>query len=199
MLFAILAVMLLPLLTSAHTFSYRLDPHAEDCFYDDISRAGLRFYAHFAVLEGTVQDVDLVIYAPGDKIVYETYATKERRILFTTEDAGTYRLCFSNRMSTQSTKVIALTVHIGDPLLSEAGSKAIGVVESSILRITEGLKSIKQEQEYLRVRERVHRDTAEDTNSRILWWGLLEIVLLVAMAGWQLLHLRRLVSKERRV
>lgn len=50
--------------------------------------------------------------------------------------------------------------------------------------------SVKDEQEYIVVRERTHRNTAESTNSRVKWWSVLQAVVIFAVVAWQVYYLK---------
>ena len=69
-------------------------------------------------------------------------------------------------------------------------------IERSIMRLSEGLAQIQNEQKNLRMRERAHRDLAELTNTRVLWWSIFEVGVLVAMSIWQVFYLRRFFEKK---
>jgi p24 family protein beta-1 len=64
-------------------------------------------------------------------------------------------------------------------------------LENSILLLSDGLHSVEEEQEYMKLRESVHRDTAESTNSRVMWYSLLEVWVLIALNVFQLYYLKR--------
>lgn len=63
-------------------------------------------------------------------------------------------------------------------------------IEREIRDFANGLKTIKDEQEYIVVRERRHRNTAESTNSRVKWWSIFQAIVLFAMVGWQVYYLK---------
>ena len=53
-----------------------------------------------------------------------------------------------------------------------------------------GLQSVKDEQEYIVLRERVHRNTAESTNDRVKWWSIIQAIVLFAVVAWQIYYLK---------
>jgi p24 family protein beta-1 len=63
-------------------------------------------------------------------------------------------------------------------------------VEREIRSLANGLAAVKDEQEYIVVREKVHRNTAESTNTRVKWWSILQAVVLFAVVGWQVVYLK---------
>mmetsp|Transcript_52634 Transcript_52634/g.63371 ORF Transcript_52634/g.63371 Transcript_52634/m.63371 type:complete len:225 (-) Transcript_52634:138-812(-) len=63
--------------------------------------------------------------------------------------------------------------------------------------LTEGLETMMDHQAYLRNREAVHRDLTEMTFQRVVRWTILEAVVLVAVAGGQVIYLRKFFEQRR--
>lgn len=82
--------------------------------------------------------------------------------------------------------------------------------------LSQGLGVIKHEQEYMEVRERIHRmsksvwllmwlvlitpfpsQVNDNTNSRVVWWSLFEAFLLVTMTFGQIYYLKRFFEVRR--
>ena len=66
----------------------------------------------------------------------------------------------------------------------------VAPIEREIRQLASGLQSVKDEQEYIVVRERAHRNTAESTNSRVKWWSVLQAVVLFSVVAWQVYYLK---------
>lgn len=58
-------------------------------------------------------------------------------------------------------------------------SGTIAPIEREVRNLASGLQAVKDEQEYIVVRERRHRETAESTNSRVMWWSVFQGLVLV--------------------
>jgi len=85
----------------------------------------------------------------------------------------------------------------------------VAPIEKEIRDLSHALEAVKDEQEYIVTRERLHRDSmsftlepwcwvlimshiaAESTNDRVKWWSIIQTVLLVLTCGWQVYYLRR--------
>jgi len=63
--------------------------------------------------------------------------------------------------------------------------------------LMEGLETMMDHQAYLRNREAVHRDLTERTFRRVVRWTILEAVVLMAVAGGQVLYLRKFFEQRR--
>lgn len=59
------------------------------------------------------------------------------------------------------------------------------------MRLSDELAQVKDEQSYIIVRERTHRNTAESTNSRVKWWSLFQLAVLIANGIFQVWWLKR--------
>jgi hypothetical protein len=57
--------------------------------------------------------------------------------------------------------------------------------------LSELLAQVKDEQSYILVRERTHRNTAESTNARVKWWSLFQLMILVAEGIFQVWWIKR--------
>lgn len=66
----------------------------------------------------------------------------------------------------------------------------IAPIEREIRALAGGLLSVKDEQEYISIRERTHRNTAESTNDRVKWWSVLQFIILFSVVAWQVYYLK---------
>ncbi len=74
-------------------------------------------------------------------------------------------------------------IYVGD-------DDVVAPIEREIRSLASGLTSVKDEQEYIVVRERTHRNTAESTNSRVKWWSIVQAVVLFSVVAWQVYYLK---------
>jgi hypothetical protein len=66
----------------------------------------------------------------------------------------------------------------------------VAPIEREIRSLAQSLTSVKDEQEYIVMRERNHRNTAESTNSRVKWWSVLQAIVLFSVVAWQIYYLK---------
>lgn len=79
---------------------------------------------------------------------------------------------------------------LASPLSNQASIDIVAPVEREIRALANDLKSVKDEQEYILVRERKHRNTAESTNSRVKWWSIVQSIVLFLVVAWQVYYLK---------
>jgi hypothetical protein len=63
--------------------------------------------------------------------------------------------------------------------------------------LSELLAQVKDEQQYIVMRERTHRNTAESTNSRVKWWNMFVIGIVIGESLFQVWWLRRFFEVKR--
>jgi len=65
------------------------------------------------------------------------------------------------------------------------------LIPPTVRRLSEALAQVKDEQSYIVVRERVHRNTAESTNARVKWWSIFQLAVLIGEGVFQVWWLKR--------
>jgi hypothetical protein len=57
--------------------------------------------------------------------------------------------------------------------------------------MTQLLDQVKDEQGYIVMRERTHRNTAESTNARVKWWSIFQLGIVIGQGIFQVWFLKR--------
>jgi hypothetical protein len=182
-----------------HGLTVKIDAKGEQCFYETVKTENVKMQIQFQVASGGFLDIDFKLYNPKGEIVHQVHKESEGKFTFTAVETGDYKLCFSNAMSTLTPKVVTFTVHVGDlldPQLTKIDQT--DPIVRSILRLTEGLAEIQNEQKYLRMREHNHRDLAEETNDKIFYWSIVEILVLIVTSVAQVFILKRFFKEDKR-
>lgn len=119
---------------------------------------------------------------------------------------GDYQYCFGNKMSSMTPKVVMFSMDVEETSSSKAlkdgshhdpNSADHDKLELMIKELSSGLTSVKHEQEYMTVRDRIHRQINDSTNSRVLLWACFEALLLVAITLGQVFYLKRFFEVRR--
>lgn len=114
---------------------------------------------------------------------------------FTASLDGKYTYCFSNEKWSASTKEVSFNVH-GIVYVPETEAPQ-DPLEKEVRLLSELLAQVKDEQGYIVVRERTHRNTAESTNARVKWWSVFQVGVLVGEAVFQVWWLKRFFEVKR--
>ena len=172
-------------------------PNDEDCYFEDISK-GEKMYVSFAVQSGGYLDVDIRVYGPDLRLVYEAERQREGNFQFKATASGSHKLCFGNTMSMVSGKTISFNTYTGHSLLplDAAKQSALSPLESEVMGVSERVYSVHDVAVYLKYREVRHTQTLESTKSRVLWFSLLELLALIAVSAFNILYLRQLFERS---
>ena len=104
-------------------------------------------------------------------------------------------------MSTMTPKAVMFSMDVGEaPKHAESGAavdQEHNKLEEQIKELSSALTAVKHEQEYMSVRDRIHRSINESTNSRVVLWAFFEAVVLVAMTLGQVFYLKRFFEVRR--
>ncbi|CAI4231414.1 unnamed protein product [Auanema sp. JU1783] len=185
------------LLGSSSAYFIHIDANEEQCFFERVL-TGTKMGLIFEVAEGGFLDIDVKIVSPDNKEIYKGERESSGKYTFAAHMDGVYTYCFGNKMSTMTPKAVMFTVDIVEPHAAAAPGAAPNQdaadsqkLEEMIRELSTALMSVKHEQEYMEVRERVHRSINENTNSRVVIWAIFEAVVLVSMTLGQVWYLKR--------
>jgi len=191
---------LLSLILTCNAYLITIDAHAEDCFFDRVS-SGTKMSLMFEVAEGGFLDIDVKIIGPDGKNIYAGERESNGKYTFAAHMDGVYRYCFSNKMSTMTPKVVMFTMDVGDKPAEQVDKNAEEAnqnkLEEMVNELATALKGVKHEQEYMEIRERIHRAINDNTNSRVVLWSFFEAFVLVAMTLGQVYYLKRFFEVRR--
>ncbi|CAJ0597291.1 unnamed protein product [Cylicocyclus nassatus] len=190
--------LLLTLLASTASGYYiNIDANEEQCFFDRVISA-TKIGLMFEVAEGGFLDIDVKITGPDNKIIYKGERESSGKYTFAAHMDGVYTYCFGNKMSTMTPKAVMFTIEIVEPQQQQQQGAAQNQdaadnqkLEEMVRELSTALMSVKHEQEYMEVRERVHRSINENTNSRVVLWAVFEALVLVSMTVGQIWYLKR--------
>uniref|UniRef100_A0A0N5AML7 GOLD domain-containing protein n=1 Tax=Syphacia muris TaxID=451379 RepID=A0A0N5AML7_9BILA len=196
-------VLVAVLLSSASAFFIHIDANEEQCFFDRVV-SGTKMGLMFEVVEGGFLDIDVKISGPDNKVIYNGERESSGKYTFAAHMDGVYTYCFGNQMSTMTPKVVMFTMEVVPPgtqgsenEASPDPSESSAKLEEMVRELSTALSAVKQEQEYMEVRERVHRAINENTNSRVVLWVIFEAIVLVTMTVGQVYYLKRFFEVRR--
>ncbi|CEH15347.1 related to emp24 protein precursor [Ceraceosorus bombacis] len=189
-----------------------LQPSHRECFFEDLN-PGDQMTLTYQVGGGGHLDIDTWLQDPAGNKLFALDRKDTGTYSFTAQNSGKYTYCFSNDFSTVSDKTVSFNVH-GIIYVPDDGEML--PIEREIRDLAAALQQVKDEQEYLVIRERVHRNSelvragreavtlaadtalrcfaslaAESTNSRVKWWSILQGIMLIGVCGIQVFFVKR--------
>lgn len=132
---------------------------------------------------------DFLIIDPRNRIELSLHSVDHGDETVKATVDGKYQYCFSNEKSSRADLDVSFNVH--GVIYFDSSDPNADSLDYSILRLKQLTSDVKAEQNYLVIRERTHRNTAESTNSRVKWWSLFQIVVVALNCLFQIYYLRR--------
>eukprot|EP01103_Thecamoeba_quadrilineata_P020370 TRINITY_DN86_c0_g2_i1.p1 TRINITY_DN86_c0_g2~~TRINITY_DN86_c0_g2_i1.p1 ORF type:complete len:191 (-),score=24.39 TRINITY_DN86_c0_g2_i1:31-603(-) len=174
-------------LTLSSALIITVPPKSEECLIYSFQE-NVDVNLVFQVTSGGALDIDVLVNGPDQRVLVEAYKESEGKHSFTSASAGEFRICFSNKFSHVSDKVINFLIEDSNSKLAKIDD--VGPLEKGVLQLSEAIHNIKTENKYMRLRERAHRDTTESTNARVLWLTFAETLMLISVSLYQLYYLK---------
>ncbi|CUM62655.1 uncharacterized protein PRCAT00000209001 [Priceomyces carsonii] len=199
--------MLLALLTSLLVFSqsisasaltFTLGAQEKSCFYIFTERPKTPISYYFAVQSGGSFDVDYTIINPRGEYIESGEKERQGDFVFTAEIPGEYEFCFANGMSTFAEKVVDFEVKFENEE-DEKGFKAkmpeqpnvrpiehVENMQATVDEIDQQLNNLLRTLQYYKTRNNRNQATVKSTESRIYYFSIFEVLLMVGMAFLQI-------------
>ncbi|XP_045771129.1 transmembrane emp24 domain-containing protein 2 [Maniola jurtina] len=195
----VISMILAIVVSTANCYTITVDAHAEECFFENVE-ADTKMGLTFEIAEGGFLDIDVKITGPDGTVIYRGERESSGMYTFSAPTSGRYTYCFSNQMSTMTPKVVMFNFEVGEaPHKGDDKDKEVdhNKLEEMIKELGSTLKTVKNEQEYMQVRDRIHRSINESTNSRVVMWSIFEASVLLVMTLGQVYYLKRFFEVQR--
>jgi len=186
------------LVCCSSAYFVEIDAHKEECFHEKVT-SGTKLGLTFEVAEGGFLDVDVKITGPDSKSIYSGERESNGKYTFAAHIDGTYTFCLGNKMSTMTPKVVMFNIEVGNAPsdIKEDTTEEHSKLEQMISELNVAMTGVKHEQDYMEVRERIHRAVNDNTNSRVVLWAFFESLVLVSMTLGQIYYLKRFFEVRR--
>ncbi|CCD23223.1 Emp24p NDAI_0B01890 [Naumovozyma dairenensis CBS 421] len=171
-----------------------LPAYGRRCFFEKLSK-GDEFSVSFQFGDRDPQSSnqltgDFVLYTPGRTQVLQSIVNQAHgEVTISAPDGGKFEYCFINENSNVQTKDVTFNIHgtvyvnVDDPNNES--------LDGSVRTLSKLIKEVQNEQSYIVIRERTHRNTAESTNDRVKWWSIFQVGVVVANSLFQIYYLKR--------
>lgn len=197
-----------------------LDGTTQKCFYEELPKDTL-VVGHYTAEEFDDQrnawwkHDGISIFITVDELFDNNHRIVSQkggsggRYTFTAHEAGDHKICFtpssdSGKTGWLSTSTpnggikLTLDMTIGESSAIESSDKdKLNDIQSRVKDLNSRLQDIRREQVFQREREAEFRDQSEATNSRVVRWMMIQLVILGGTCAWQLSHLRSFFIKQK--
>ncbi|KAF8521134.1 emp24/gp25L/p24 family/GOLD-domain-containing protein, partial [Gautieria morchelliformis] len=188
----------------ASALTTAIPANQRSCFYADVDKAGEKIGFYFAVQSGGSFDIDFEVKDPNEKVLLDGLRERQGDYVFTANTVGEYAFCFENDMSTLTGKLIDIDIMVESEPRREASAKPgqisehTSALEESIYKLSAMLQNIRRTQKHFHTRERRGFSVVESTQSRIFWYGVLETLVIIGMAVFQVYILQTFFTRTGR-
>ncbi|XBW36541.1 hypothetical protein QEN19_002117 [Hanseniaspora menglaensis] len=188
-----ITLFLVSLFSVAKAHTVLLPAHGRRCFFENLSQ-GDEFSVSFQFGDRSPSSTeqlngDFLIYGPNDQIISEQYESEHGETTITARSAGKYTYCFLNERSSIDTKDV--TFNIYGVIYVDLDNPNTDSLDASVRQLSKLVHEVKNEQSYIVIRERTHRNTAESTNSRVKYWSIFQLIVVIANSVFQIYYLKR--------
>ncbi|KAI3993126.1 hypothetical protein MKX01_009869 [Papaver californicum] len=186
----------------SHISSLSVTVNDMECVYEYVLYEGDTISGNFVVVDHDIfwssdhPGIDFTVTSPGGNVVNSLKGTSGDKFEFKAPRAGMYKFCFHNPYSTPET--VSFYIHVGH-IPNEhdlAKDEHLDPINVKIAELREALESVTAEQKYLKARDSRHRHTNESTRRRVVFYTILEYLVLCLASGLQVMFIRRLFSKS---
>ncbi|KAK2612361.1 emp24p/erv25p-related protein [Conoideocrella luteorostrata] len=211
---------LLSLASAAQALYFYVDGANPKCFFEELPKDTL-VVGHYSAEEhddrvnAWQQHSGISIYISVDEVfdndhrIVSQRGSSSGRFTFTAHESGDHKICFvpsstSGRSSWLSARSpnggikMRLDLVIGETGSIESSDKdKLQDIASRVKDLNARLNDIRREQVFQREREADFRDQSEATNSRVIRWIIIQLVIIGITCAWQLSHLRSFFIKQK--
>ncbi|CAJ1059018.1 transmembrane emp24 domain-containing protein 11 [Xyrichtys novacula] len=140
--------------------------------------------------------VTATVRDPNHEVLMKKRFGKFGKLTFTAHASGLHYLCFqtnSTRFSVFAGEKLKLhlDVQMGEHTIGHENTKDnMALLENSLRHLIDQMTYISKQQEYQREKEEVFRQISEETNSKVLWWAVVQTSILLSVGFWQMKRLK---------
>lgn len=203
-------------LTQGTALTFTLSPNEKQCFYTFNTKLNSNVGYYFAVQAGGSFDINYTIKAPNQQTIVKEDKQRQGDYLFNADQIGEYEFCFDNEMSTFAEKVVDFEIKLEDDdddinnndidgnkvkaNLPNAPTEntAVEGMQLSVAKIERKLTLLENTLNYYKTRNNRNQSTVKSTESRIFWFSLFDLGLMIIMGVFQIAVVKYFFQGSRR-
>ena len=188
--------LLLLLFPLAIGFGFTVAAGEKECFHEHASASdhvqgqwNVKPPATGFAVKVTSPTGDLVYSEELQQGSFDYYATAE----------GAYMICFSNGKASQAPAQVTAKITVGDPpdLIQLAKTEHLSPIEERIKNLHESMNAVRDLQDQMREQDEQQSKMTRSTRSWLLYFTLIEAIVLVGVTAWQNLYLKSFFEVKR--
>lgn len=128
--------------------------------------------------------------------------TQTGKFSFTSQVGGEHLICVKSEPPTRLGRTFRFSfeVEAGDRAIdysNVAKQEHLSAIEVEIRKLNDIISGVRQEQDYQRKREEQFRDATEGVNSKVVWWSMIQLVVLIVVGVSQTVTLKRFFKSKK--
>uniref|UniRef100_M4BWL2 GOLD domain-containing protein n=1 Tax=Hyaloperonospora arabidopsidis (strain Emoy2) TaxID=559515 RepID=M4BWL2_HYAAE len=175
---------------------------AIECFSVEAESYKQGISLNYEVLRGVADELKTELLDGKQQVVY-TRTGASGRYVSPIGEGGMHSVCFNNEHTSAGDVVVGFSFHVDDPsheVLSNADAtkiKHVQELEDIVYELSVNLDTVKDTQAYMKAITNHHDQLITSTHSRIMWWTVIELLVLTAVSVAQISFLRRALEVRR--
>eukprot|EP00008_Paramoeba_atlantica_P005501 CAMPEP_0201490702 /NCGR_PEP_ID=MMETSP0151_2-20130828/27108_1 /ASSEMBLY_ACC=CAM_ASM_000257 /TAXON_ID=200890 /ORGANISM="Paramoeba atlantica, Strain 621/1 / CCAP 1560/9" /LENGTH=159 /DNA_ID=CAMNT_0047876763 /DNA_START=201 /DNA_END=680 /DNA_ORIENTATION=+ len=152
-------------------------------------------------------DLKMFVRSPEKKLLFQKLLSNGGRDEFGARDFGEYEICFQasphNKAAWGANKAqykLTLDIESGAEAIDYdklANAEDLTNIQVTLRHISNQLRGLKKRQSYSRQLAVEHSELAEMTNDQIVYWSVIETLVLIGLSVYQVHYLKKFfVSKK---
>ncbi|XP_045885959.1 transmembrane emp24 domain-containing protein 11 [Micropterus dolomieu] len=142
--------------------------------------------------------ITVTVRDPNHEVLMNKRYGKFGKFTFTAHASGQHYLYFQTNSTSFAVYAkerlkVHLDVQMGEHSIDPNTKKTkdnMETLENSLSHLIDQMMYITRHQEYQREKEEVFRQISEDTNSKVLWWAVVQTSILLSVGFWQMKRLK---------
>lgn len=182
-------------LAQGTALTFTLAPNEKQCFYTFNKKPNTNIGYYFAVQAGGSFDINYTIKGPNQVLIVVEEKQRQGDYTFNAAETGEYEFCFDNEMSTFAEKVVDFEIKSEDESASgeikadlpnaPTENAAVAGMQLSVNKVERTLNLLEHSLNYYKTRNNRNQSTVKSTESRIFWFSIFDLGLMMAMAAFQ--------------
>ena len=183
----------------SHVFEFEVPGKEKSCLYERIDLDDeMDLNGAFFVKDGT--DIGLVVSIEGQKeaLYYTKTPISDGKFRLKVSESADYSFCFNNEYSTHVKRVVfAVDVVPGVSVEEMLKREHLEPTKSTLKRLSRLSKVLDQGTKYMGMRLKNQANVQDTMNYNVVWWSVVESVVVIAMTAGQVYYIRRMVNNRK--
>lgn len=198
-----LSILLLSIIRESISVRFDLLPNTRRCIKQEM-RKNLLAVGEYEISSLSGSNVDFHITdSKGHSALMRENIDGKGKFAVTSDEDDIYDFCFIYASSAQATNQLPREVYMNVKLGVEAkeydepSSDKMKLLEAELAKLQDLTNSIIEDFAHLKKRESEMQDTNASTSNRIFWQTVLSMLIVLGLALWQILYLRKFFKLRR--